>query len=63
MVIHIPFLIQSFTIPLMNMQFLRMKSITTRSGNGRLQKKTVGWKFIVQWEDGTEQWSPLKPIK
>ena len=45
------------------MQFLRMKSITTRSGNGRLQKKTVGWKFIVQWEDGTEQWSPLKPIK
>ena len=28
--------------------------ITTKRGNGRLRKTTIGWKLLVKWKDGTE---------
>ena len=39
------------------------KYVTTSSGNRRIIKSTVGGKFVVQWKDVTEQWSPLKIFK
>ena len=36
---------------------------TTKSGNRRYRKTTVGWKLLVLWKDGSEQWIPLKDMK
>ena len=34
-----------------------------RNGQRRLRKTTVGWKLLVLWKDGNEQWIPLKDLK
>lgn len=39
------------------------KFVTTRSGRRRLRKTTAGWKLLVVWKDGSEQWVPLKLLK
>ena len=39
------------------------KYVTTKSGRRRLRKSTAGWKLLVAWKDGTEQWIPLSTIK
>ena len=36
---------------------------TTKSGNRRYRNTTVGWKLLVLWKDGSEQWIPLKDMK
>ena len=36
------------------------KYVTTKSGQRRLRKTTQGWKLLVLWRDGTEQWVPIK---
>ena len=35
----------------------------TKSGQRRLQKSTAGWKLLVAWKDGSEQWIPLSVMK
>ena len=37
--------------------------VTTKSGNRRMRQTTNGWKLLVQWKDGSEQWIPLKLMK
>ena len=37
--------------------------LTTKSGNKRLRKTTIGWKLKVLWKDGYEEWIPLKDLK
>ena len=37
--------------------------ITTKSVQGRIQKTTLGWKLLVQWNNGTDKWIPLKFLK
>jgi hypothetical protein len=37
--------------------------LVTQSGQKRLRKTTKGWKFLVQWKDGTRTWVPLKDMK
>jgi hypothetical protein len=37
--------------------------IHTKSGQRRLRKTTIGWKLLVQFRDGSEQWIPLKVLK
>ena len=39
------------------------KYLITKKGNRRLRKTTVGWKILVRWKDGTEQWVPLRLLK
>ena len=39
------------------------KYVTTKSGQRRLRQTTTGWKLLVQWRDGSEQWVPLKLLK
>ena len=39
------------------------KYITTKTGTRRLRKTTLGWKLLVLWKDGSEQWIPLKLLK
>ena len=39
------------------------KYATTKSGSRRLRKSTLGWKLLVRWKDGSEQWIPLKRLK
>jgi hypothetical protein len=39
------------------------KYITTKSGQRRLRKSTKGWKLLVAWKDGSEQWIPLSVMK
>ena len=29
----------------------------------RMQKTKIGWKIMVRWKDGIEQWIPLKLMK
>jgi hypothetical protein len=36
---------------------------TTKSGQRRIRKSTQGWKLLVLWKDGSEQWIPLKILK
>ena len=36
---------------------------TTKRGGRRMRKTTCGWKLLVQWKDGSEQWIPLKDMK
>ena len=37
--------------------------VTTRSGRRRLRKSTAGWKLLVSWKDGSQQWVPLSIMK
>ena len=37
--------------------------ITTKSGRRRIRQSTNGWKFLLQYKDGSEQWVPLKLLK
>ena len=37
--------------------------ITTKSGTRRMRQSTVGWKLLVLWKDGSEEWVPLKLLK
>ena len=35
----------------------------TKSSQRRLWKSTKGWKLLVAWKDGSEQWIPLSAMK
>ena len=37
--------------------------IYTKSGQRRLRQTTIGWKLLVLFRDGSEQWIPLKILK
>ena len=37
--------------------------ITTKSGQRRIRNTTIGWKLLVLWKDGSEEWIPLKLMK
>ena len=37
--------------------------ITTKNGNRRMWKATTGWKLLILWKDGTQQWITLKLMK
>ena len=37
--------------------------ITTKSGQKRLRKTTIGWDLLIAWRDGSESWIPLKDMK
>jgi hypothetical protein len=39
------------------------KYIYTKSGARRLKKTTAGWKLLIAWKDGSEQWIPLSIMK
>ena len=39
------------------------KYITTRRGQKKLRKTTIGWKLLVKWKDGSETWVHLKDLK
>jgi len=39
------------------------KYVTTRTGTRRLRETTIGWKLLVRWKDGSEQWIALKLLK
>ena len=39
------------------------KYIYTQSGQKRPLKSTAGWKLLVNFKDGHEQWIPLKVLK
>ena len=37
--------------------------IHTKSGQRRLRQSTAGWKLLVSFRDGAEQWMPLRTLK
>jgi hypothetical protein len=37
--------------------------VTTRNGQQKLRQSTVGWKFLVKYNDGKKQWIMLKDLK
>ena len=37
--------------------------ISTKAGVRRVRQTTIGWKLLVRWKDGSEQWVPLKLLK
>ena len=39
------------------------KYITTKSGQRRMRKSTTGWKLLVQFKNGSEEWIPLGVMK
>ena len=39
------------------------KYITTTTGTRRMRQTTVGWKFLVEWANGSRQWIDLKILK
>ena len=39
------------------------KYVITRTGTRRLRETTIGWKLLVKWKDGSEQWIALKLLK
>ncbi len=39
------------------------KYFVTKSGMKRMRQTTVGWKLLVQWNDGSRQWVTLKILK
>ena len=39
------------------------KYLVTKKGRHRLRKSTIGWKMLVRWKNGCEQWVPLKLLK
>ena len=41
----------------------KQKYVVTRSGRRRLSKTTAGWKLLVRWKNGIEEWIPLRLLK
>ncbi len=39
------------------------KYITTKNGTKRMRQTTVGWKFLVEWANSSQQWIDLKILK
>ena len=39
------------------------KYAITKGGSKRLRKTTIGWKMLIRWTDGNEEWIPLKKLK
>ena len=39
------------------------KYLVTKKGHRRLRKTTIGWKILVRWKHGSEQWVPLRLLK
>ena len=39
------------------------KYVATRRGQRKLRKTTKGWKLLIKWKDGSEQWIHLKDLK
>ena len=39
------------------------KYITMTTGTRRMRQTTVGWKFLVEWANGSRQWIDLKILK
>jgi hypothetical protein len=39
------------------------KYFTTKSGTKRMRQTTQGWKFLVEWSNGSRQWMDLKLLK
>ena len=37
--------------------------ITTKSGARHMRKTTAGWKLLVQWKKGEDEWIPLNILK
>ena len=37
--------------------------IQTASGQRRLRRSTAGWKLLIKWKDGSQDWVPLKILK
>ena len=37
--------------------------VMSKSGTKRVRETTIGWKLLVRWKDGSEQWIPLKLLK
>ena len=37
--------------------------VTTKSGRRRIRETTSGWKFLIQYKDGSETWMTLKRLK
>ena len=35
----------------------------TKRGQSRLRRTTTGWKLLILWKDGTQQWAPMEDIK
>ena len=42
---------------------MNQKYVYTKSGQRRPRKSNAGWKLLVQFKDGYEQWIPLKVLK
>ncbi len=41
----------------------RNMHIKSKSGQNRIRQTMVGWKLLVQWDNGTRQWMDLKLMK
>ena len=41
----------------------RNKHLITKSGKKRVLKSTAGWKLLVRWNDGSEEWVTLGKMK
>ena len=39
------------------------KYLLPKTGTKRMRQMTQGWKFLVQWANGTRQWIDLKILK
>jgi hypothetical protein len=39
------------------------KYLLTKTGTKQMHQTTQGWKFLVQWVNGTRQWIDLKILK
>lgn len=37
--------------------------VVTKRGNRRKRKTTQGWKLLVKWKNGSEEWIPLRSLK
>ena len=42
---------------------MKDKYVYTKSGQKRLRTSTRGWKLLVSWKNGTEEWIPLSTMK
>ena len=36
---------------------------TTKRGVRKIRQTTIGWKFLIQWKDGSSSWISLKVLK
>jgi hypothetical protein len=35
----------------------------SKNGNKCPKQKTIGWQFLVEWKDGSSDWTDLKGLK